>query len=85
METPWKIVGFMKWLNENGDECVRLFLQRVFNPSPDQEGAGFEVERKYYRSKYVPYPPVIGDIIVAIDGKYGVDRIIVIGHEDGSN
>lgn len=85
MQKPWKVVGFLKWLNENGEECVRLFVERALDVSPDQEGAGLDVNRLYYKSKYVPYPPKIGDIIIAIDGKYGVNQIFVIGHEDGSN
>lgn len=82
MQKPWKIVGFVKWLNENGEECVRLFLERVFEPTDEQEGSGLEADRKYYKMKYVPYPPKIGDIIIAIEGKYGINQIFVIGHED---
>lgn len=76
MVFPWKVVGFEKWTNDSGEDCVRLYVARDFNP---ENGAGLETQRLYYKTKYVQYEPVIGHMIIAQDGRYGVQNIVVVG------
>ena len=77
----WTIEGYAKWNNENGEECVRLFVSRpAIKLEEGHTGTGKETNRLFYKTKYVPYPPVIGDQILAVDGRYGVNHIYVTGH-----
>lgn len=76
---PWKVVGCEVWVNENDEECVRLYVERELNLEEGHSGAGVETQRLYFKKKYVKYEPVIGHLIIAIDGRYGVQQIAVVG------
>lgn len=79
----WTIKGFETWKTEKGDECVRLYVTRpAIKLEEGHTGSGEETNRLFYKKQYVPYPPVIGDQIVAVDGRYGVAQILVVGHVD---
>lgn len=79
----WTIEGFETWTTETGDECVRLYVSRpAIKLEEGHTGTGKETNRLFYKKKYVPHPPVIGDQIIAIEGRYGVSQIYVTGHVD---
>ena len=79
----WKIVGFELFESEAGDECVRLYLTRPPVELPGHVCAGVEAQREFYKVKYLekPYSPALGDLIVPIKGRYGINNILVVGKE----
>lgn len=81
METPWKVFGFEKWTNENGEECVRLYVARPLILGEGSTGEGTETQRLYYKRKYVNYDPKVGHLIIAVDGRYGIGNIYVVGED----
>ena len=95
MDTPWKVVGFEKFLSEKGAECVRLYVARPLILPDDSTGEGLEsnrlfytgegleTNRLFYKPEYVQYTPVIGHMIIAQDGRYGISRIFVVGTDNG--
>lgn len=76
MVYPWKVVGWEKWDNEKGEPRVRLYVERQFEP---ETGAGVETQRLYFNPAYVSYEPVIGHLIIAQEGRYGIQQIVVVG------
>ena len=83
-ETPWRVIGFEKFTSEAGDECVRLFCVRPLVLGREENtGEGFETDRKFFKPKYVKYSPVIGDHIIATEGRYpgSIGQIFVVGHD----
>lgn len=83
METPWKVIGFEKFKSEKGEDCVRLYVVRPLNLVDGHAGEGFETNRLFYKPQYVKYEPQVNHMIIAIDGRYGLSQIIVIGQEKG--
>ena len=73
--SPWKVVGFEFTESESGEEGIRLFVER---PAAGESMQGMETERHYYKPKYVKYDPHIGDLVVVVKGRYGIQEIIVI-------
>lgn len=76
---PWKVVGCEEWTNENGELCVRLYVERALQLEEGHSGSGMETQRLYYKKKYVQYEPVIGHLIAVFEGRYGVSQITVVG------
>lgn len=81
----WKVVGFEAWKNDKGADCVRLYVARVLSLQEGHSGDGLETQRLYYRPEYLkePYEPTIGHLIVATEGRYGIDQIFVVGTDNG--
>lgn len=79
MNTPWKVLGFEKWENENGEECVRLYVFRPLALEEGHTGDGVETDRIFFKPKYVKYDPVINHMIIPIKGRFGVQEIMVVG------
>ena len=79
METPWKVVGFEKFVSEKGEECVRLYVARPLILPEGSSGDGLETNRLFYKPQYVKYEPEIGHMIIAVDGRYGISQIFVVG------
>ncbi len=73
----WKIVGYENVISEKTQKPgIRLYVER-----PLQEGAsgeGIETGRIFFRPEYVKYEPRIGDVILPVEGRYGIDRILRI-------
>ena len=84
MNTPWKVVGFEKFVNDNGEDCVRLYTARPLHPEENHSGDGLEVSRPFYKTKYVKYEPKIGHMIIIVDGRYGIADIYVVGEDHGA-
>ena len=83
MDTPWKVVGFERFLSEKGAECVRLYVARPLILPDGSTGEGLETNRLFYKPEYVQYTPVIGHMIIAQEGRYGISRIFVVGTDNG--
>lgn len=81
MNTPWKVVGFESWLNEEGKERVRLYLARPLAVDEGHTGEGLEATREFYTPKYLnsPYKPACGQMIIFTKGRYGINEIFVVG------
>lgn len=75
----WKVFGFEKFQNENGEECVRLYVARPLTLEEGHTGTGFETQRLFYKTKYVKYDPVINHLIAPVQGRYGLSEIFVVG------
>ena len=76
METPIEVIGFEKIERENGAAGLRIYgIRDVMSDT----GTGKEACRIYINPEYCPYAPVIGQKIIAVQGRYGVDRIVVVG------
>lgn len=83
MDTPWKVVGYEKFVSEKGAECVRLYVARPLILPDGSTGTGLETNRIFYKPEYVQYNPEIGHMIITQDGRYGVSRIFVVGMDNG--
>lgn len=81
MVYPWRVVGCEEWTNDNNEECVRLYVQRSFQP---EKGFGVETQRLFYKKKYIQYEPVAGHLIIAQIGRYGISQIVVVGNVEAS-
>lgn len=79
MVYPWKVVGFVKWVNEKGEERVRLYVERQLSMNENESGKGLEAGRLYFNPQYCKYEPVIGHLIIAQEGRYGIQQIVVVG------
>lgn len=73
METPVKVIGWETVTQQNGKIGMRIYGVRAVT-SPD--GIGEEAVRIYINPEYCKYEPDIGHQIIAVEGRYGVDRII---------
>lgn len=84
METPWKVVGFEKFVSENGENCVRLYVARPLVLREGNTGEGLETQRLFYKPKYVKYDPVCGHMIIATEGRYpgSIGQIFVVGNDN---
>lgn len=72
-ETPVKVIGWEMVEQQNGKTGVRIYgIRNVMG----QNGEGEEAVRIYINPEYVKYQPQIGHMIIAVEGRYGVDRII---------
>ncbi len=76
METPVTVIGWENVTQQNGKVGVRIYGTRAVT---GDEGEGQEAVRIYINPEYCKYSPVIGQQIIAVEGRYGVDRVIVIG------
>lgn len=83
MDTPWKVVGFEKFLNDRDEECVRLYVARPLVLEDGHVGDGLEVNRFFYKPQYVKYEPQCGHMIITVDGRYGIAQIYVVGTDSG--
>ena len=75
----WEVIGFEEWINENGEESRRVYAKRAFQETDGHVGCGLEAGRFYFKSKYVKYEPKIGHLIAVVEGRYGIDQILVVG------
>ena len=75
-----KLVTVIGWERIKSDETGKVGV-RVYGTRPivgSDDCAGAEAVRVYFNPEYCKYEPQIGDKIIAIDGRFGVDRIIVV-------
>lgn len=79
METPWKVVGFEKFVSEKGEDCVRLYVARPLVTVEGHVGEGVETNRLFYKPQYVKYEPQVNHMIIAVEGRYGIGQIFVVG------
>ena len=73
METPVKVIGWETVTQQNGKTGLRIYGVRAVTSS---DGIGEEAVRIYINPEYCKYDPEIGHMIIAVEGRYGVDRII---------
>ena len=79
MEYPWTIVGWELCPRKNDPDKhnIRLHCQQ---PLPESgSGEGLACKTVYYNPEYVNYSPTLSQRIVYTEGRYGVDRVIVVG------
>lgn len=80
---PWIVVGWETGINEkNGREWYRVYVERT---CAADVGFGKETNRIYFYTEFLQdkYLPAIGDKIIAIEGRYGVNQIVKLGHVNG--
>ena len=75
METPIEVIGFETIVGEKSTG-VRVYGLRDIT---SESGTGKEAVRLYFNPEYCKYEPKLGQKIIAIEGRYGIDRIIVVG------
>lgn len=73
METPVKVIGWELVNQKNDKTGMRIYGIRDLN---GDTATGEEAVRIYINPEYVKYEPEIGHLIIAVEGRYGVDRII---------
>lgn len=73
METPVKVIGWELVTQQNGKTGTRIYGIRELIGAT---ATGEEAVRIYINPEYVKYEPEIGHLIIAVEGRYGVDRII---------
>ncbi len=76
METPVTVIGWETVLQKNEKPGIRIYGSREVVVGEGQTGEGREAVRIYINPEYCKYSPKIGDVIIAIEGRFGVDRII---------
>lgn len=76
MESPVKVIGFEVVTQQNGKTGIRIYGVRDLS---GQDAFGQEAVRIYINPEYCKYEPEIGHLIIAVEGRYGVDRIIRVG------
>lgn len=73
METPVKVIGWETVIQQNGKIGMRIYgIRELIGDT----ATGEEAVRIYINPEYVKYDPEIGHQIIAVEGRYGVDRII---------
>ena len=73
METPVKVIGWETVISESGKTGLRIYgIRELVN----KDGIGQEAVRIYINPEYCKYEPELGHMIIAVDGRFGVDRII---------
>lgn len=75
METPVKVIGWELVEQQNGKTGMRIYGVRDVASAT---GTGQESVRIYINPEYVKYQPEIGHQIIAVQGRYGIDRIIKV-------
>lgn len=79
MEYPWTIVGWeaVPRKNDPDKHNIRLHCQQ---PMPgDCTGEGVACKTLYFNPEYVNYSPVLNQKIIYTEGRFGIDRVIVVG------
>lgn len=79
METPVTVIGWEETPTQKGGMNVRIYGTRQIVPAEGCRSDGTEAVRLYFNPEYCKYEPQIGDQIIAIVGRYGIDRIVKIG------
>ena len=73
METPVKVIGWELVEQQNGKIGMRIYgVRQLFG----EKATGEEAVRIYINPEYVKYEPDMGHMIIAVEGRYGVERII---------
>lgn len=73
METPVKVIGWELVEQQNGKTGMRIYgIRQLFG----EAATGEEAVRIYINLEYVKYEPELGHMIIAVEGRYGVERII---------
>ena len=75
----WEVKGWeLVPLKSNPEKHnIRLYVQRPLKEGV--QGDGLECGRLYYNPDYCQYSPVLGQMIVAVEGRFGLDRVLVVG------
>lgn len=73
METPVEVIGWEMFTQQNRKTGIRIYGLRELH---GEQCEGQEAVRIYINPEYVNYQPELGHKIIAVAGKYGVDRII---------
>lgn len=78
MEYPWTVVGWemVPRKNDPDKHNIRLHCQQQL--PADCAGDGLACKTVYFNPEYVKYDPVLGHKIITTEGRYGIDRIIVV-------
>lgn len=79
MDYPWTVVGWelLPRQNDPNKHNVRLHCQQALPAGGAAEGIA--CKSLYFNPEYVSYSPALGQKIIWIDGRYGIDRIVVVG------
>ena len=79
MEYPWTIVGWELVPRKNDSEKhnIRLHCQQPL--SGDSTGEGVACKVLYFNPEYVNFSPTLGQKIIYTEGRFGIDRVIVVG------
>lgn len=75
METPVKVIGWETVTQHNGKTGLRIYGIRELT---SEDAIGQEAVRIYINPEYCNYEPELDHMIIAVEGRYGVDRIIRI-------
>lgn len=78
---PLKVVGWeMKKSEKSGKVGLLIYAVRDIDVSADSfiEGEGSETCRLYISPEYCKYSPKVGDMIIPVEGRYGIDQIYVV-------
>lgn len=75
----WEVKGweFVPLKSNPEKHNIRLYVQRPLGDGV--QGDGLECGRLYYNPDYCQYSPVLGQMIVPVEGRFGLDRVLVVG------
>lgn len=79
MEYPWTIVGWeaVPRKNDPDKHNIRLHCQQPM--AGDVTGEGVACKTLYFNPEYVNFSPTLGQKIIYTEGRFGIDRVIVVG------
>lgn len=77
---PLRVVGWEKRTTKNDKIGVIIYAVRDINPEAESflEGEGCEACRLYINQEYCRYTPKIDDLIIPVEGRFGIDQIYVV-------
>ena len=79
---PLKLIGWKKQEGKKGGIGYYLFCSRKVDTQSEGclAGDGEEAVRCYINPEYCKYDPKIGDLIIPVEGRFGIDQIYVVGN-----
>lgn len=77
---PLRVVGWEKKTTKNGKIGVIIYAVRDVGSDPEAflEGEGSEACRLYINPEYCKYSPKCDDLIIPVEGRFGIDQIYVV-------
>lgn len=78
---PIKVVGWEKKTGKTGKVGIWIYGEREVQTDAEGyiEGEGSEAVRLYINPEYCAYKPNVGELIIPVEGRFGIDQVYVVG------
>lgn len=77
---PLRVVGWEKKPGKTGKVGIWIYAVRDVDKEAEGflEGDGYEACRLYINPEYCKYQPKGDDLIIPVEGRFGIDQIYVV-------